>query len=334
MTGDRLIDRYDAVLFDLDGTVYLGTAPIPGAADTVNTVREQVTVGFITNAARSPKLVAERLTKRGFNATPGEVSTSAQAAIALLAERFSTGDHVLVLGNDELADEISAAGFSAVRFAAKDTVAVVQGFSRDLGWRELAEACLAIRAGALWIACNADHTYPSERGLLPGTGAMVAALQAATEQEPVVAGKPERPLLDQAIRLANARCPLMVGDRIGSDVAAANTVGVDAFLVLTGASDPAELLAAPKQLRPLYVAQDLTAVLCAYEDVAIAEQQDWKVELINNELVAAHCTDATADPMSLLRALCAAWWQVGTGQVNVHANDDATGKTLVTLGLR
>jgi len=379
-----LLDRYDGVLIDLDGTVYRGQLAIPGAVPTVHAVRRAGRpVGFITNnASRGPAEVAAQLAALGFDVEPRHVVTSAQAGAALLAERLATGDAVLVVGTDALADEVRAVGLTAVRRAdgslagaaragpaeagkgvvqgpvqgvAQATLAgtvpgagqgaaqaamagavrgVVQGHSPSTCWSDLAEACLAIRAGALWVACNVDPTLPTERGELPGNGAMVAALRAATELQPLVAGKPQRRLLDQAAARLSLRRPLVVGDRLDTDVAGAHAAGMDALLVLTGVSRPAELLSAPPHLRPRYVAADLTALLRPAELSEITEQPDWLVELADGTATLSSPDDAAArDALAALRALCAACWSAGVVPAAVRPADDAASDALASLGL-
>ncbi|GGP63988.1 HAD-IIA family hydrolase [Saccharothrix coeruleofusca] len=256
-----LLARYDALLLDLDGTVYRGREAVPGAVAAVAAARERGTgIRFVTNnASRSPREVAEHLTELGFDAALDEVSTSAQAAATMLVDLVPEGSPVLVLGTDALAEEVRLRGFSPTREAA-GAVAVVQGLSQDLGWRELAEACVAVRAGARWVACNVDATLPTERGLLPGNGALVAALRTATGVEPLVAGKPATPLLEQAAKSLGAQRPLVVGDRLDTDIAGAVNAGMDSLLVLTGVSTEAEARALPEERRPTYVAADLSVL--------------------------------------------------------------------------
>ncbi|PRY33696.1 HAD-IIA family hydrolase [Umezawaea tangerina] len=260
---ETLLARYDALLLDLDGTVYRGKEPVPGAAEAVAAARALgVGIRFVTNnASRAPQDVADHLAEIGFEAVLDEVSTSAQAAAAMLGEHLTAGTKVLVLGTDALAEEVSRAGFVPVREASDDVVAVVQGLSQDLGWRELAEACVALRRGALWVACNVDVTLPTERGLLPGCGALVAALKAATDREPMVAGKPAAPLLEQAAKSLGAERPLVVGDRLDTDIAGAVNAGMDSLLVLTGVSTEAEAMALAEGWRPTYIAADLGGLL-------------------------------------------------------------------------
>jgi glycerol 3-phosphatase-2 len=269
-----LLDDYDALLFDLDGTIYRGEEVIPGADRAVEAAHAAGTkVRFVTNnASRGPDEVASHLTRIGVRALPAEVSTSAQAAAAVLAEKLLPNTTVLVVGSAALVHEVEIKGLTATRSHSDDVQAVVQGLSKDTGWRDLAEACVAIRAGALWVACNVDPTLPTERGPLPGNGSMVTALRTATGSEPVIAGKPASPLMDEARRSADARNPLVIGDRLDTDIAGAVGAGMDSLLVLTGVSTAQELLDAPEDMRPTFVAHDVAAVT---EDGVRIEGDDW-----------------------------------------------------------
>ncbi|MET0132378.1 MAG: HAD-IIA family hydrolase [Kibdelosporangium sp.] len=329
----RLIDIYDALLLDLDGTVFRGGEAVPGAAEAVQAARETgIAVRFVTNnASRSPQDVADHLTELGVPAKPVEVSTSAQAAGTVLSEKLRPGAEVLVVGTNALADIVSAVGLRPVREFSSTVAAVVQGISQDISWRDLAEATLAIRAGAFWVACNLDVTLPTERGELPGNGALVAALRAATGHEPTVAGKPARPLMDEAITSANASSPLVVGDRLDTDIAGAVTAEVDALLVLTGVTKPAELLAAPAWLRPRYVAAAIGDVRSPAAELEIAPQRGWEVERTDGHGLSAKY--AGGDELSLLRALCAVHRPIDGGEIAVRAEDDPTRDALRALGI-
>jgi glycerol-1-phosphatase len=333
---DRLVDRHDGALLDLDGTVYRGRAAIAEAVPTVRALREHGTaIGYITNnASRGPAEVAAQLAALGFEVDPSHVVTSAQAGAALLAERLNPGDGVLVVGTEALADEVRAAGLAAVRRAEDAPAGVVQGHSPDTCWSDLAEACLAVRAGALWVACNIDPTLPTERGELPGNGSMVAALRAATDREPLVAGKPQRRLMDEAAARLSLRHPLVVGDRLDTDVAGARAAGMDALLVLTGVSRPAELISAPPPLRPRYVAADLTALLRPAADSEIAARPGWRVDVRPDGTVRLSCDKAAGepDPLAALCALCHACWSAGVVPRNVEPADPAARHALAALG--
>lgn len=234
-------------------------------------------VAYVTNnASRPPAVVAERLTGLGIPAEPQEVVTSAQAAARVLAERLPSGAGVLVVGAPALIDEVRAVGLapvSALDDAGPDGVAaVVQGLSPDTCQRDLAEAAVALRSGALWVAANTDLTLPSVRGPLPGNGAFVALLQAVTGLQPRVAGKPDPALHRESVERVAARTPLIVGDRLDTDVLGAVRGGADSLLVLTGVTDRAALLAAPAGSRPTYVSSDLRGLDEAHPEVAVAER--------------------------------------------------------------
>jgi glycerol 3-phosphatase-2 len=260
---ERLVDRYDLIILDLDGVIYLIDKPIPGAAETVERLHAAGTpIAYVTNnASRRAPDVAALLTGMGVPAKPDEVLTSGGAAAAMLAARLPAGAPVLVVGADALRAEIRDAGLTPVETFADRPVAVVQGYGPDVGWRILAEAALSVRAGALWMATNTDRTLPSARGPLPGNGSLIAVLRTALDREPdVVVGKPEPALFATAAEQVGASRPLVVGDRIDTDIAGAVSAGMDSLLVLSGISDRAELLAAPPRRRPTFLAPDVTAL--------------------------------------------------------------------------
>lgn len=330
-TNDSLAAGYDGVLLDLDGTVYRGTQVVPGAPEAIAGLRAAGgRVAFVTNnASRSPGDVAEHLVGLGVEADPGEVVTSAQAAAKVLAELVPAGGAVLILGTDALADEVCAAGLRPVRTADEQPVAVVQGHSPDTGWAQLAEACLAVRAGALWVACNIDPTLPTERGQLPGNGSMVAALRTATGQQPVVAGKPARPLVATATERLGAPRSLVVGDRLDTDVAAGVATGLDALLVLTGVSTAADLLAAAPAERPQFVGADLAALHRPAGESRVGARPGWTGEHTAGGIVLR----GDGEPLDALRTLCAAWWAGAGGSVTVTAADPGAERAVRELGL-
>lgn len=332
--NESVLDVHDAVLLDLDGTVYRGGELIPRAQQSIHAMHDRgCAVRYVTNNASKPaRDVAERLTGLGLPARADEVATSAEAGAALLAQQLPAGANVLVVGSSALAGELEHVGLTPVRNVADTPVAVVQGHSPDTAWPQLAEACLALRAGAIWVACNEDLTLPSERGELPGNGAMVAALRAATGREPEVAGKPQRPLLDRATKSARASTPIMVGDRMDTDIAGARNCGMASLLVLTGVDQPASLLAAPPEARPRYVGNDLGALFVPPADVEIREQDGWNVVERGSALELAATSDSE-DPLAALRALCAAWWQRGSGSVELRAADRRSAAALSALDL-
>lgn len=323
---------HDALLVDLDGTVYAGPRAIPGAVEALEAARDQGrTVSYVTNnASRAPGAVSEHLAELGLTVTEADVVTSAQAGAAVLAGQLDPGAKVLVLGTDALADEITGVGLTPVRTEDDEPVAVVQGHSPDTGWRQLAEAALALHRGVVWVACNVDPTLPSERGLLPGNGSMVAALRHASGREPQVAGKPAAPLLRQAMERVGASHPLVIGDRLDTDIAGGHAVAAETLLVLTGVSTAADVLAAVPDQRPTYLAADLAA-LDDLDSARVGRDDPWSAQVDGEALV---LTGDDGDDVAALRVLCAAWWASGRdGWPTPRADGDAAARVLESLGL-
>jgi glycerol-1-phosphatase len=306
--------HYDAALLDLDGVVYLGGSPIAGAADALAAaVSNGMRLAFVTNnASRTPNAIAAQLAGMGIAATAADIVTSAQAAAHLIADRFPAGSPVLVVGGMGLRLAVRERGLKPVSTAADRPVAVVQGYTPDLGYGLLAEAAVAIRAGAWFVGSNADATLPSRRGPLPGNGSLLQVLVTATGQQPVVAGKPEPPLHAESVERVAARRPLVVGDRLDTDIEGAHRGGADSLLVLTGVTRPADLLLAPPQLRPTYVAADLSGLNASQPEVARTGDGyscgGWKVA---GSGIGSLTASGAGDPLDGLRALCAAAWSAG-----------------------
>jgi ribonucleotide monophosphatase NagD (HAD superfamily) len=166
------------------------------------------------------------------------------------------------VGAPALAEEVRRVGLTPVSEAEARPVAVVQGYGAQVGWSQLAEACVAVRAGARWVATNTDATLPSPRGPLPGNGSLVAALSTALGGRPpdTVVGKPHPELFALATRRLGAKHPLVVGDRLDTDIAGAVNAGMPSLLVLTGVATPTDLLRAPAGQRPTYVSTDLSGL--------------------------------------------------------------------------
>ena len=310
-----LADVYDAALLDLDGVVYVGQHAVPHVPETLAKARAGgMKLAFVTNnAARTPGTVAAHLTELGVPADPGEVATSAQAAARLAAEIVPPGGAVLVVGGEGLEVALLEHGLRPVFSADDDPQAVVQGYHPTVGWERLAEGTLAVRRGVPWIASNTDLTIPSARGIVPGNGTLVAVIRLASGATPVVAGKPELPLHRESTYRVGARRPLVVGDRLDTDIEGAVRAGTPSLLVLTGVTGPAELLAAPPERRPTYLAADLRGILTPHP--ALAPGPDggwahggWTARRLNGTLDLA----GDGDPVDGLRLACAALWY-GTG---------------------
>ncbi|MEO5831988.1 MAG: HAD-IIA family hydrolase [Nakamurella sp.] len=339
-----LAERYDALLLDLDGTVYLGHQPIEhvGAALQEAARRGARSVYITNNASRPPAEVAAQLVGMGLEASPDDVLTSPQAAATMLVDQHPAGARVLVVGAPYLADEVERRGLTPVRTFAENPVAVVQGHSPETGWSILAEACLALRSGADWVAANVDATLPTDRGLLPGNGAMVSVLITATGRHPRVAGKPARPMIDTAIARYGSTSPLVVGDRLDTDIEAAVTAGVPSLLVFTGVSTPAEVIGAPASRRPVHLGFDMRAVIDADRAVDITTGgAGWRVEVSGDGLRLARDTsslrDGTHPDADALHALAAlaqvSWAATDEPTGGVTAADEVAGAALVRLGL-
>ena len=253
--GRPLAGGFRGVVLDLDGVVYLGDEVIPAAPAALDGVRGLgVRVAFVTNNSyRPPDLVAEKLNRLGVKAAPGEVLTSAQAAVRLLGGREELdGIKVLVVGGPGLRQTLAKAGARLVDGSAwREAEVVVVGFDPELTYERVRTATLAIRAGARFVGSNPDTTLPTPEGLWPGAGATLALLQASTGVRPEVAGKPERPLLEEAAAAIGPGPYLMVGDRADTDLDGAHRLGWATALVLSGVTRPADLpdlAVAPDQL--------------------------------------------------------------------------------------
>jgi glycerol-1-phosphatase len=267
-----LVEAYDVLLFDLDGVVYIGGAAIPGAPEALQRARQAgAHVAYVTNnASRTPAAIAGLLAGMGAPVTEADVVTSAQAAARLLADKLPPKSKVLVIGATALRLAVRERGLVPVSSASEHPVAVVEGFSPDVDYGKLVEGGLAVRAGALYVATNADSTIPNARGTAPGNGALLKVIEHATGTAPVVAGKPEPPLHRESVIRTGAQRPLVIGDRLDTDIEAAYNTGSDSLLVLTGVDNPRTVTLAPKHRRPTYIAETLDALMLPYPDVSAA----------------------------------------------------------------
>ena len=315
-----LAQQHDCLLLDLDGTLFRGHEPTFGAVETLRAVEARAL--FVTNnASRSAEEVAEHLRELGFTAGVDDVVTSAQSAARLLAEHLPASAAVLVVGTAALAAEVSAVGLRPVRTFDDQPVAVVQGLSMTIGWPDLAEAALAIGAGALWVTANLDPTLPTERGLVPGNGSMVAALRAATGAVPLVAGKPAPALMEDALARGRCEAPLVVGDRLDTDIEGARAAGLPSLMVLTGVNTARDAVFAEPARRPTYIAADLRGLLDSPERLAVAEDPAWRIDG-GPDAVTVHPTGiAPHDELSVVRATARAVWEAGR-PLEVRAGDE------------
>jgi glycerol 3-phosphatase-2 len=340
-----LAEVYDVALLDLDGVVYIGPHAVAGAPEALSAARAAgMHLAFVTNnAARPVGVVAGHLTDLGIQATATEVITSAQAAARYLAERLSAGSRVLVVGTTGLVEALQEQGLVPVADAVGHVDAVVQGYSPDLNWHQLAEGAVAINRGVPWVATNVDPTVPSPRGPLPGNGSLVAALRHATGAEPIVTGKPDPTMHRETLLRTGAQRPIVVGDRLDTDIEGANAVGCDSLLVLSGVTSPRELLAASMLHRPTFISSDLGGLLVAHSEAPESDDGAvcgaWRVLRVDDpgssrrlrlERLNGNATSSTSadGDLDALRALCvAAWADDAAGPPTVEASgDDPAGR--------
>lgn len=343
-------EAYDTALLDLDGVVYVGGEAVPHAVPSLRAAHDGgMRLAYVTNnAARTPQTVADHLTRLGVPAGPEDVITSAQAVARAISERLPHGARALCVGGEGLRVALAERGLQAVDSADDDPAAVVQGYGGpELPWGRLAEAALAVGRGALWFASNTDLTIPSSRGIAPGNGAAVEVVRIATRwmrdaPEPFVAGKPLPPMHRETILRTGAERPLVVGDRLDTDIEGAHAGGVDSLLVLTGVTDPAQLLAAPPRHRPTYVAEDLRGLLAAQPPVTGDGAHGvrcggWTATADGGAGSGAGggvlVLDGEGERLDGLRALCgAAWAAAGDSDAAARAGALDAEKALARLG--
>jgi glycerol 3-phosphatase-2 len=263
---EPLTSAYDLAMFDLDGVVYVGEHAVAGAPAAISAARAAgMHIAFVTNsAARPPSVVAAHLTELGVEAQTGDVVTSAQAAAHVLREQFDPGARIFLVGGPGLEEALLSEGLTPVVDPDAGPVAVCTGYGPDLPWRRIMQGAVLINEGLPWVASNTDLTIPTSFGIGPGHGVLVRMLTDFTGVVPTVAGKPERALLDETVRRVGGQRPLMIGDRLDTDIEGAQRAGVDSLLVLTGVTGLAELVAADPRHRPTYLAPDLAGLLVAH----------------------------------------------------------------------
>ncbi len=273
-TTSPLGSTYDLAMLDLDGVVYLGSDAILGASDALADAKGLgLRLAYITNnASRTALQVADKL--RGMHmpiSSDEDVVTSAQAVAHLMADALPPGSAVLLIGGEGLRSPLEERGLRCVTSLDESPVAVVQGFHADIGWHQLSEAAYAVQAGLPWYASNTDLTVPTARGIAPGNGSLVQAVRNATGAEPIVAGKPARALFDETIARVGGSNPLMVGDRLDTDIDGAIAAGIDSLAVLTGVSRLQDLVEASVGRRPTYVSADLRGLLEIHRPVELGQ---------------------------------------------------------------
>ena len=326
-SAQELATAYDLLLLDLDGVVYIGPDAVPDApAHLATAQRAGMKLAYVTNnASRPPAAVAAHLRDLGLPADDEDVVTSAQAAARLLAERLPPAAKVFVIGGPGLFEALEERGLVGVQDPDEDPAAVVSGYYPDLPWRTVSAGAILVAGGLPWVASNTDYSVPTPRGRGPGNGVLVEAVARFSGRQPDVAGKPLPPLFEETLRRVGGERPLVVGDRLDTDIEGANNTGLDSLLVLTGVAGLADLVAAVPELRPSYISLDLGGLGHVHE----APRQDgdgsfvldgWTGHVRDGTLVVSG--DGAAD----------AWWRVAATVAWAHL--DATGQCVATDGVQ
>lgn len=312
-----IVEAHDLVMFDLDGVVYVGSDAVEGVADRIDRIRSTGRhVAFVTNnASRTPAQVAEKLTGVGVAAEPTDVVTSAQAAARLLADEHGVGAKVLVLGGEGLRVALVEAGLEPVD-EPKGAVALVSGYGPDVRWRDIMRAGTLVKEGLPYVASNADLTIPTPYGLAPGHGVLVRTITGFAGVEATIAGKPEKPLMDETVRRVGGDRPIMVGDRLDTDIEGARAIDAPSLLVLTGVTWLEDLARATPELRPTYMSPTLEGLFEPHPAPVVAtdtvELGGWSARVTDGRLV------VTGD------GEVADWWRVAVTACWVHLDATAT----------
>lgn len=310
-----LIDRYDCALFDLDGVVYLGPEAVVGAPEGIAELRRLgKKIGFVTNnSGRSPETVMDQLNGMNVSCNLEDVATSGQASQGMLQKALQPGSKVLVCGAAALDDKVREAGFEVVKTYDECPDAVICGYNPKMRWELVDEAAIAVQNGVAWFASNPDPTRPTNRGIVPGAGGVLALISlCAPDKEPAIAGKPYRPLLDYTIERLGVRSPIFVGDRLDTDIEGAYNVGIDSFMVFTGTHGKRDVLYAEPHQRPTYIGADIRSMSqparIAQIDEGRATCGEAIVQVADGKLVAEHISAGYEGQLDALWAGCQLAW--------------------------
>ena len=265
MARAQILSSLRHLIIDMDGVLYRGTEMIPGTPEFLGFLR-QVGIGFVlatNNATRTPEQFVAKLAGMGVEVEAGEILTSSQATASYLAGIAPPGTRVFVVGMDGLRAALQQAGFALVE---QDPEYVVAGMDFDICYERLAQATLHIRAGAGCVGTHPDRTFPSERGIVPGAGALLALLETATGVKPRIIGKPETTMMEQAMLRLGARreTTAALGDRLETDILAGQRAHICTLLVLSGVTDRA--LLAASDLQPDLVFEDVADLRATWKE--------------------------------------------------------------------
>ncbi|MFT8531629.1 MAG: HAD-IIA family hydrolase [Bifidobacterium aquikefiri] len=328
---EPLARRYALALLDLDGVVYRGDDPVAHASEGIAKAQSDgMRPSYTTNnPSRFPDTVAKQLQGFAVNAQGSDIITSAIVAARMLTHHLHSGAKVLIVGAEHLRDEVRKVGFEIVDDAREHPDAVLQSWHKDLSFNELAQAAYAIEQGAQYYVTNRDMTIPREQGIAPGNGALQLPIIETTGKHPLdSAGKPESAMYDEARMLFSRdgnpipgdTC-LPVGDRLDTDIEAANRGDYDSLVVLTGVATPRMIMTASVIQRPSYIARDLLGLDMAHPAVNRIRMGEWRcrdcvVRLDGKRLELDASTSAVHahDGLDALRAAsCVAWEAMDSG---------------------
>jgi len=251
-----------AFIIDMDGVLWKGHRPMPGLVEFFQTLRERQ-IKFVlatNNASKTPEQYVSKLAGMGVTVARDEILTSAQAAALYLRQKSANGAKVFAIGEEGVRQALAETGLTLTDLYEVDAQFVVCGMDHGLSWDKLATATLNIRAGARFIGTNPDVTFPTERGITHGNGAVLAAIQAATGVAPVIIGKPE-PIMYQLAMTRLGVAPAetaAIGDRLETDILGAVRAGIRSVFVLSGVSSRGQL--AGLDYQPTWVMQDIREV--------------------------------------------------------------------------
>lgn len=319
-----LCEAYDVAVLDLDGVVYIGPSAVPDAITGITAAQAAgMHLAFVTNnAARPPSAVGEHLRRLGLDASDHDVVTSAQAAARVVAGLVPVGSPVYVIGGPGLHEALAERDLVPVTTLSDAPVAVVQGFGPDMPWHQVINGAILVREGVPWVASNTDLTVPTERGPGPGNGALVNLVAEYSGRTPIVAGKPHPPLFEETLDRVGGRRPLVVGDRIDTDIEGAHALGWDSLLVMSGVTTLNDLAGLPLGLRPTYVGAHAGCLVRTMEPIACiapgAPVLGWSAQVFDGRLVVAGGGDLHD------------WWQAVAAALWAHL--DATGRPAGTAG--
>ncbi|MCE9647912.1 MAG: HAD-IIA family hydrolase [Chloroflexi bacterium] len=253
-----------ALILDMDGVIWKGDVPIGDLPSTFARIRERgLKFVFATNnGTKTPEEYQQKLADLGVDIEPWQVVTSAMGIAFMLSRKYQPGTKIFMIGEDGIRVALQEKGFEVLSTEnAPEAQAVVMGIDRGINFQKIAEATLLVRAGIPFYTTNTDRTFPTSRGEIPGSGAWLAVITAATGVEPIVAGKPQPYLMELSLERLGSKKEdtLIVGDRLETDIASGQTVGCPTALVLSGVSTQEQ--AAQWNPKPDVIADSLAALV-------------------------------------------------------------------------